>query len=104
MGSYMRPSTLHRFHHVTAGVRLELTWNRPSPSGTSPLRRVMRRLLFGGPDPFSPESTVSQAAFDRAMDLLNAGPVHLDEAEEAFRALGYSVTRVEEVDHHAIPA
>lgn len=98
MGSSMRPSTLHRFHHVTAGVRLELTWNRPTRHGESGLRRVLRRLLFGGPDPHSPGVVVSQAGFDRAMDLLNAGPSHLEEAEAAFEHLGYSVVRIEVAD------
>lgn len=89
----MRPATIHRFHHVTAGVRLELTWNPPALSGKARLRSAVRRALFGGPNPFGPEAHVPQAAFDRAMDLLNAGPDYLEEAEAAFRNIGYSVRR-----------
>ncbi|MBE4720498.1 hypothetical protein [Pseudarthrobacter sp. AB1] len=95
----MRPSTLHRFHHVTAGVRLELTWDRTPAKG---LRSVLRRLAFGGPDPSSPQVAVRQVSFDRAMELLNASPEHLDAAEAAFRQLGYSVQRLEATGH--VPA
>lgn len=98
----MRPSTLHRFHHITAGVRLELTWNPPVTHRKPWLRRVLSRIAFGGPDPASPAIVVPQKAFDRALDLLNAGPAQLPEAEAAFRKLGYSVDRLEVAAH--VPA
>lgn len=100
----MTPSTLHRFHHVTAGVRLELTWDHAPETPKGRLREALRRLIVGGPDPLSPQVAVPQAAFDRAMDLLNAGPSHLEDAEAAFRKLGYTVHRSEEAILHEVRA
>lgn len=100
----MTPSTLHRFHHVTAGVRLEVTWDQVPDTRESWWRQTLRRLLVGGPDPASPQVLVPQAAFDRALDLLNAGPSHLEDAEAAFRKLGYTVVRSEEGMFHEVRA
>lgn len=100
----MTPSTLHRFHHVTAGVRLEVTWDRAPDPCTSRWRQALRRMVLGGPDPSSPQVAVPQAAFDRALDLLNAGPSYLEDAEEAFRALGYTVVRSDEGALHEVRA
>lgn len=100
----MTPSTLHRFHHVTAGVRLEITWEPAPETRKGRLRQALRHVLLGAPDPLSPQVAVPQAAFDRAMDLLNAGPSHLEDAEEAFRALGYTVVRSEEGILHEVRA
>ena len=86
MDRSVTPARLHRFKSAS-GFTIDLHWRQPQANAWDRLRSLARRVLIGGPDPYSPAAAVPQDDFDRAIRLLADGAP--DAAAEAFGRLGY---------------
>ncbi|WP_415853604.1 hypothetical protein [Sinomonas sp. G460-2] len=82
----MTPARLHRFSSAS-GITIDLHWRQPHTTVWDRLRSLARRVLIGGPDPYSPAAAVAQDEFDRAVGLFADGIPGA--AARAFDRLGY---------------
>ncbi|WP_230854563.1 hypothetical protein [Arthrobacter terrae] len=85
----MTPCSEHRYFLPRHGLVVAASWPRPTLTGSRWIRARLYGLLFGGPTPGSPETSVDPEALSAAVQLIEEQDI--DGATRAFTDLGYNV-------------
>lgn len=85
----MTPRSDHRYFLPRHGLAFQASWRAPKRSLSDRFRGYVRDMLFGGPDPGSPEVSVDPEEYRAALDLVDRQEIGA--AAAAFTDLGYEV-------------